>query len=388
MQYCCNDLCVVCSVAKKKNTSPNMNQLRLMALVLLYLLSCSHVMAQINPTPKFAVTPTGHGSYDAGRAVTYDASGNMYVAGYFSGEFNADNTTATNTYYLKAVGNKDIYVAKYNASGNPVWAFGAGGANDDEAAAISVDAAGNVYIAGYTNGNNTTTFDANPAAATNNITRQSITVSNDMFVAKYDGTQLPSSASFYQWAFITGDVGDDKVNAMALDPAGKLYVGGYITGTTSTMIDADPGTGTYNVTGATATNNTDLFMACYDVTQTLNSGSFLSWAHTAGNIGQDNVNDIKLSGGYLYATGQVNISNAATVDMDPSSNTATVTGTTASQTVEGFVAKYDASVASGNASFYKWAFLFGGNNSQYGYKLDVDANGFVYLADISCRMRP
>ena len=47
---------------------------------------------------------------------------------------------------LTSVGQDDIFVCKYNASGNFVWAKSFGGIQHDEAGSIALDAAGNVYI--------------------------------------------------------------------------------------------------------------------------------------------------------------------------------------------------------------------------------------------------
>jgi len=64
--------------------------------------------------------------------LTVDAASNAYLAGWFS------STTDFEDNY---------YVAKYDSSGNPVWAKAYSWADDDDPAGITVDAAGDLYVA-------------------------------------------------------------------------------------------------------------------------------------------------------------------------------------------------------------------------------------------------
>ena len=120
---------------------------------------------------------------------------------------------------------------------------------------MALDASGNIYVAGYAYGG--TAWDADPSSNVNNIIS---TNSNDIFVAKYDGTLTPSSTSFYKWAFLIGNsAGSDAANSITIDGSGNVYVAGYITGTNTNNIDADPSTNTNNVTGATSTSSCLLY---------------------------------------------------------------------------------------------------------------------------------
>lgn len=47
-----------------------------------------------------------------------------------------------------SVGNRDIFLVKYNSQGEPQWIKTAGGEGDDEGESVSVDDVGNIYIAG------------------------------------------------------------------------------------------------------------------------------------------------------------------------------------------------------------------------------------------------
>src|SRR5262245_31314918 len=87
----------------------------------------------------------GPGFDEEGRGIAVDASGNCYVTGYYNGTtITFGSITLTNT----GPGYREIFIGKYDASGNVVWAKSAGGNYPDRALAIAADANGNCYIIG------------------------------------------------------------------------------------------------------------------------------------------------------------------------------------------------------------------------------------------------
>jgi hypothetical protein len=88
----------------------------------------------------------GGASYDYGQSIATDVNGNVYVTGYFySPSLTFGTTTLTN------MGLYDIFVVKYDANGNVLWAKSTGGTHLDEGYGISTDANGNVFVTGYFN---------------------------------------------------------------------------------------------------------------------------------------------------------------------------------------------------------------------------------------------
>lgn len=70
--------------------------------------------------------------------------GNVFVSGDYNGVAIAFGTTT-----ISNVGSFDIYVAKYDANGNALWAKSQGGIYDEVCNGISSNANGNVFITGW-----------------------------------------------------------------------------------------------------------------------------------------------------------------------------------------------------------------------------------------------
>ena len=106
----------------------------------------------IDPTLVYS-TYLGSSGYDAGRAIAVDASGSAYVVGTTRG---LDFPTTPGSYqptFRGGSGNfaSDAFVAKLNTAGTAFeYVTYLGGRDNDEAFGVAVDAAGQVYVTGYT----------------------------------------------------------------------------------------------------------------------------------------------------------------------------------------------------------------------------------------------
>lgn len=89
---------------------------------------------------------SGGRGFDAGNAIDVDASGNIYITGYFEDE--AVFTDANNTPYEIKGRSFDLFVAKYKPNGSLAWTQTAGGDRGDNAYDISVNKQGNIYVTG------------------------------------------------------------------------------------------------------------------------------------------------------------------------------------------------------------------------------------------------
>ncbi len=79
--------------------------------------------------------------------LTTDPTGNIYVAGSYTGSPTFGSTT------LAADQNRDAYVAKISPTGSWLWAKAMGGSNQDDAYAITIDSEGYLYVSGRYMGN-------------------------------------------------------------------------------------------------------------------------------------------------------------------------------------------------------------------------------------------
>ncbi len=188
---------------------------------------------------------------DNGTGVDVDASGNVYVTGFFRGNMNLNpNGTATNV----SAGGRDAFLAKYNSSGILVWGFDLGANSTDESRDCKLDASDNIYITGTFTGS----VDFDPSAGTAGLTSFN-SGNDDVFIAKY------SSLGVYEWAFQIGSVlSNESGNSIAVDDE-SIYVGGVFRGTN---VNFDPN-GSYPLSANSSING---FVASYDF-----SGNFI-WA--------------------------------------------------------------------------------------------------------------
>jgi hypothetical protein len=144
-------------------------------------------------------------------AVAVDASGNVVMAGSFAGtvDFGDGPLTAQG-----AAAN--VFVASFDCGGALRWSkgFGVPTQANDAAAALAVDAAGNILVAGHFEG----TIDFGAGTLTSQKT--------DAFVAKL------SPAGDGLWSKRYGDVkSQDLASGIAADPAGNVIVAGLFEGT-------------------------------------------------------------------------------------------------------------------------------------------------------------
>lgn len=87
----------------------------------------------------------GGKNHDEARCITVDASGNSYIGGGFQDTATFGNTTLISN----TLNDADAFIAKLDGNGNFLWVIKAGGNFEDRCTAISNDAAGNCYAAGF-----------------------------------------------------------------------------------------------------------------------------------------------------------------------------------------------------------------------------------------------
>jgi surface protein len=287
---------------------------RLFILIfLLNVLSSSVLFAQ--ETPLFQWAKSFGGSGVAGEQIVdldIDASGNIYVTGFFTSVTDFD--PGAGTFNLTPVGGTDIFIAKFNASGNFVWAKRIGGNDpqDERAEAIDVDNAGNIYITGLFYG----TVDFDPNATAFNLASAG---SADAFILKLN------TGGDFVWAVRAGGTEYEQALDIVVDNAGNTFTTGYFTGTA----DFDPGAGTVNL----IPDVQDVFVLSLD-----NTGSF-QWAKKFGGLQTDRGRTIGIDGaGDVVITGRFS-GYTASFDFDPGPSIVTLTPNTTTTSLDIYIAK-------------------------------------------------
>jgi hypothetical protein len=105
----------------------------------------------------------GGSGADRGVNIALDGTGNIYSTGYFNGTVDFDSSDGIAN--LTSAGGTDIFISKFNSSGNYLWAKRVGSSGADRGVNIAVDGGGNSYSSGYfsrTSGDLTVSTDFDP----------------------------------------------------------------------------------------------------------------------------------------------------------------------------------------------------------------------------------
>ncbi len=177
----------------------------------------------------------GTSSTDRGESIDVDGSGNVYVAGYTTGNLDGQSNA----------GGDDIFLVKYDSTGARQWTSLSGTSAGERGEGVAVhNATGNVYVTGTTAGS---------------LDGQAYSGSGDAYLMKFN------SSGTKQWTRLLGTTALDNAWSVAVDGSENIYVAGFTTG---------------NLGGQTNSGGTDAFVAKYD-----SSGNLL-WTRLLGNATQ------------------------------------------------------------------------------------------------------
>jgi Bacterial Ig-like domain (group 3)/Beta-propeller repeat len=276
------------------------------------------------------------------RGIAVDGSGDAYISGYTnSTDFPVKNALQSTNH-----GGYDAFVAELDPNGNLLYSTYLGGSKDDEATAIALDSAGNVYLTGQTSSTDL------PGVSSTSAQASLIGTFFNAFVAKLNAT---GSAVFY--ATYLGGNGQDTGEGIAVDSSGNAYVAGNTASfnfpTTANALQRTFGGGSQ-----------DGF-----VTQVNAGGTGFNYSTYLGGSDNDFLNAIALdAAGNAYLTGRT-----ASLDFP---------GVTASSLQSTNLGSYNAVVAklnpTGTALLYST--YLGGFVVDTGNGIAVDTSGNAYVA--------
>ena len=145
----------------------------------------------------------GGADTDQGRSVATDTMGNVVITGDFEGAVDFGGGTLT------AAAGAELFIAKYDGSGNHVWSNRFGGLNDERGYAVATDSANNVVVGGFFR--DEVDFGGGPLDGH----------TADLFVAKYD------SAGNHLWSKDnTAFPGGGNGHGLAIDGTGHVIMTG------------------------------------------------------------------------------------------------------------------------------------------------------------------
>lgn len=270
----------------------------------------------------------GQNGEEFGTGIAADAGG-VYLTGAFSG------TLAIGGPVMTSAGSLDIFTAKFNHAGTPLWARRDGGANDDLGSGIALDALGNCYVGGSFNVSGTV-----GGSATIGTDLLTTFGDEDSFVLKCNSVGSPL------WTKQLGGNQYDHLYGVTITSGGIVCAAGMFQ---SNVFSS----GTYSVNGSSTYN---AFCSAYDQSgSNLWCSSFLGRAEilsiTSGSMGE------------IYVAGEFSSACTFGAQWVPNMGLCDV-----------FVARIEA------AGICTGVMVGGGSASQYGYGVCADAAGTVYVA--------
>ncbi len=270
---------------------------------------------------------------EAGRAITVDAQGNVYVVGYTTSPGWVSGGYDT-TFEGNDLHEGDGFIAKLTSAGAHVWSSYLGGNSHDIAEDVAVDPNGNVYVGGTTRSPDWITggFDASFNGGT-----------GDVFLVRL------TPAGGYVWGTYLGGGVSDNDAFVAIGDANSVYV----LGTTESTGWAVRG---YDTTFG---GGSDAFVA------KLTDTGWHLWSTYLGGEGKETAAGIAVdSSGAVYAGGSTNSPGWARGGFD------TTLGDAYS---DGFVAKLTSD------GQHVWSTYVGAENGEIADDVCVDKAGNVYM---------
>lgn len=248
---------------------------------------------------------------DIGRGVVVALNG-VYITGEFTGNAHFNTAGIPGTTSLTSAGGSDIFVAKYDFSGNILWTRRAGGTLNDIGYGIA-NIGDNVFITGQFF--NVANFNTPSAAGSNELISAGIT---DGFFARFNGNGDYAGASRF------GGLDNDYGSAICRIGT-VLYVVGVFNGTAN--FNQPSAFGSNELVSA---GNSDIFLARFT-----NMGGFV-WANRAGSSSPDVPSGVAALNTEVYVTGRY----ATTANFNTPSSSSSNTLVSVGGSTDIFLARY------------------------------------------------
>ncbi|HKR07059.1 MAG TPA: SBBP repeat-containing protein, partial [Bacteroidia bacterium] len=294
---------------------------------------------------------------EAGLSLATDNTGNVYMTGYTtSADFPTLNPGGGAYYHgiNAAAGAYGVFILKFSNSGTRLWGtyYGDGvGTGSD----LCTDAAGNLFIAGYSEGSGMPVADPGGGAWFQGTNAGG----SDVFILKFTNTGALNWATYY------GGTAYDLGYSIDNDASGNVFVTGYTSA--NNLPTLNPGGAAY-YQPAKGGGSFDAFLLKFS-----NNGNRI-WATYYGGNGDEFGNDVAIDGsGNLFVTGSTSSANF------PTQNSGTYYDNSLSGWHDIYVLKFS------NAGARQWGTLYGGSGldmgvgDETGYSITTDFTGNVFV---------
>ena len=290
-------------------------------IILSILLLSSPLFGQSNT--KQWTKQLGTSTWDEGKDVTTDSSGNIYVTGWTGGGLDGNTNS----------GNSDIFLVKFNSSGTKQWTQQLGTSSMDFGSGVTTDSSGNIYVTGYTSGD----LDGNTSSG-----------GQDIFLVKYN------SSGTKQWTKQLGTSGWDTGWGITTDSSGSIYVTGYTKG---------------GLDGNTNSGKSDIFLVKY------NSSGTKQWTKQLGTYGWDSGDGVTTdSSGNIYVIGSTGGGLDGNTNYGNDCSVPPGFWNSINNCSDIFLVKYNSSGTK------QWTKQLGTSSGDYGNDVTTDSSGNIYVA--------
>jgi hypothetical protein len=237
------------------------------------------------------------------------------------------------------MGGGDAFLVKFNSSGVRQWGTYYGGAGGDAASSCAIDASGNVYMIGVTN--------STSGIATAGAHETAV---NDAFLVKFNSNGVRQWGTYLE---------SDGNNACTADASGNVYIVG-LTNSTSGIATA----------GAHQTmmlGSGDAFLVKFNSSGVKQWGTYFGGTSSGASGNETGISCATDASGNIYMVGHTgNTAGIATVGAHQ-----TVYG---GNNIEAFLVKFNTS------GVMQWGTYYGGIGDDRGLSCATDASGNVYMA--------
>ncbi|MBK7383299.1 MAG: T9SS type A sorting domain-containing protein [Flavobacteriales bacterium] len=248
----------------------------------------------------------GGSGWDNAADVAVDASGNSYVTGRFT------TSAAFGTLTISGTSDAGMFLAKYDAIGDPLWVVGTTGAGWQEGTSVVQNSSGNIYVTG--------SFQGSAGFCTT-------TLESDAYYHAYLSCYTPDGGELWTEQFQVS--GESHGYGLAVRPGGNIVLTGTLSGTAG-----------FGGTTLTSGSYSDALIAAFEPDGTslwaLGMGGSGEWDYSMATTSVADANNVYLVGSYgglLFDVG----TQGGSITFDPGDPLSTIL---APNGLDAFVAKF------------------------------------------------